>query len=174
MDKHTRPYVCEERGCEKINGFTYSGGLLRHQREVHKKHGGPKASWLCPYKDCKRSTGPEFSRKENLEEHLRRRHRGVEEAGKEDEMPKPEGRNSRKRRREPTQDEESQKSAASDSKKRKKAEENEQEPPVEDTEQASDDLQVQLKHLQQELQRTNDRLQKVEEVLAKLTSDKDL
>lgn len=35
MDKHDRPYKCTMIGCEKIPGFTYSGGLLRHQREVH-------------------------------------------------------------------------------------------------------------------------------------------
>lgn len=77
MDKHTRPYVCEEIGCEKIQGFTYSGGLHRHQREVHHQHGGPKASCLCPHRDCKRSLlGHGFTRKENLAEHLRRVHRG--------------------------------------------------------------------------------------------------
>lgn len=74
MDKHNRPYVCEEPECDNIRGFTYSGGLLRHQREVHHQHGGPKASCMCPYKDCKRSTGVGFSRKENLNEHLRRCH----------------------------------------------------------------------------------------------------
>lgn len=77
MDKHTRPYVCHQSGCEKIRGFTYSGGLLRHEREVHKKYGGPKAPRFCPHRDCKRSTGTGFSRKENLHEHLRRVHRGV-------------------------------------------------------------------------------------------------
>jgi len=77
MDKHTRPYVCREPGCEKIQGFTYSGGLLRHEREVHKQHGGPKAPRMCPHRDCKRSSGIGFSRKENLNEHLRRVHRGV-------------------------------------------------------------------------------------------------
>ena len=80
MDKHTRPYVCKEAGCEKIQGFTYSGGLLRHQREVHKHHGGPKAPRMCPFPDCKRSTGSGFSRKENLQEHLRRVHRGTGQA----------------------------------------------------------------------------------------------
>ncbi len=76
MDKHTRPYVCKERGCEKIQGFTYSGGLHRHQREVHHQHGGPKASCLCPHQDCKRSVaGRGFTRKENLTEHIRRVHR---------------------------------------------------------------------------------------------------
>ncbi|KAI9880497.1 MAG: hypothetical protein M1830_002537 [Pleopsidium flavum] len=75
MDKHDRPYICTEHGCEKIRGFTYSGGLLRHQREVHKKNGGPKAPLMCPHRDCKRSTGVGFTRKENLVEHCRRVHR---------------------------------------------------------------------------------------------------
>ena len=74
MDKHDRPYVCTEEGCETMRGFTYSGGLLRHQREVHKKHGGPKAPLMCPHKVCKRSAGKGFTRKENLVEHLRRVH----------------------------------------------------------------------------------------------------
>ena len=77
MDKHDRPYKCPVAGCEKLAGFTYAGGLLRHKREVHNMDGGPKASRMCPYSDCKRSTGSAFSRKENLQEHLRRVHRGV-------------------------------------------------------------------------------------------------
>lgn len=77
MDKHNRPYLCEEIGCERIQGFTYSGGLHRHQREVHHKHGDPKISCLCPHRDCQRSiVGRGFTRKENLAEHLRRVHRG--------------------------------------------------------------------------------------------------
>ena len=75
MDKHERPFVCHEPECDNIRGFTYSGGLLRHQREVHRQHGGPKASCMCPYPDCKRHVGVGFSRKENLAEHLRRVHR---------------------------------------------------------------------------------------------------
>lgn len=76
MDKHTRPYVCEEVGCERAQGFTYSGGLHRHQREVHHKHGDPKTSYLCPHRHCQRSiVGRGFTRKENLAEHLRRIHR---------------------------------------------------------------------------------------------------
>lgn len=74
MDKHERPYVCTAPGCEKIQGFTYSGGLLRHEREVHGKHGGPKKKLLCPHVTCKRSSGKGFSRQENLSEHLRRVH----------------------------------------------------------------------------------------------------
>ncbi|KAM3079410.1 hypothetical protein ACMFMG_005841 [Clarireedia jacksonii] len=74
MDKHDRPYRCKEVGCEKLPGFTYSGGLLRHEREVHGKHGGPKKQLNCPHPNCKRHTGKGFSRQENLNEHLRRVH----------------------------------------------------------------------------------------------------
>ncbi|ORY19505.1 hypothetical protein BCR34DRAFT_552253 [Clohesyomyces aquaticus] len=75
MDKHDRPYKCNVKGCEKLQGFTYSGGLLRHEREVHKMHGGTKKSLFCPFTDCKRSSGAGFTRKENLAEHVRRVHR---------------------------------------------------------------------------------------------------
>jgi len=75
MDKHDRPYKCKEKGCEKLQGFTYSGGLLRHQREVHKQNGGKSASLFCPMPNCKRNAGTGFTRKENLAEHIRRVHR---------------------------------------------------------------------------------------------------
>ncbi|KAL5114168.1 hypothetical protein ACEQ8H_007965 [Pleosporales sp. CAS-2024a] len=75
MDKHDRPYKCTVAGCEKLQGFTYSGGLLRHEREVHKMHGGTKKALFCPFHDCKRSSGAGFTRKENLAEHIRRVHR---------------------------------------------------------------------------------------------------
>jgi hypothetical protein len=74
MDKHDRPYKCPADGCEKLPGFTYSGGLLRHEREVHNKHGGPRKLLNCPHPNCKRHTGKGFSRQENLNEHLRRVH----------------------------------------------------------------------------------------------------
>jgi hypothetical protein len=75
MDKHDRPYKCAETGCEKLQGFTYSGGLLRHQREVHKMHGGTRKPMYCPEPNCKRNSGSGFTRKENLHEHIRRVHR---------------------------------------------------------------------------------------------------
>ncbi|CDM28578.1 hypothetical protein DTO013E5_974 [Penicillium roqueforti] len=80
MDKHDRPYKCYEPNCDKIQGFTYSGGLLRHQREVHKKNTDTKKALMCPYTDCNRSTGNGFTRQENLREHLRRRHMHNDEA----------------------------------------------------------------------------------------------
>ncbi|KAH7149163.1 hypothetical protein B0J13DRAFT_298790 [Dactylonectria estremocensis] len=78
MDKHERPYRCPADGCENLPGFTYSGGLLRHEREVHGKHGGPKNTVNCPHPNCKRHTGKGFSRQENLNEHLRRVHTSPE------------------------------------------------------------------------------------------------
>lgn len=75
MDKHERPYKCSEPTCEQNPGFTYSGGLLRHMREVHKKGVGSKRQPLyCPHQNCIRSTGEGFTRRENLDEHQRRRH----------------------------------------------------------------------------------------------------
>ena len=74
MDKHDRPYTCQHPSCAKLQGFTYSGGLLRHEREVHGKHGGPKEQLMCPHIDCKRHSGKGFTRKENLNEHIRRVH----------------------------------------------------------------------------------------------------
>ncbi|KAG9241947.1 C2H2 transcription factor [Calycina marina] len=74
MDKHDRPYKCLQENCAKLPGFTYSGGLLRHQREVHNQHGGPKKQLNCPHATCKRHHGKGFSRMENLTEHLRRVH----------------------------------------------------------------------------------------------------
>ncbi|KAG5912911.1 hypothetical protein E4U42_001726, partial [Claviceps africana] len=81
MDKHERPYRCPATGCENLPGFTYSGGLLRHEREVHGKHGGPKNTVNCPHPNCKRHTGKGFSRQENLNEHLRRVHTNGEGGG---------------------------------------------------------------------------------------------
>ena len=76
MDKHDRPYVCKEPGCETSHGFTYSGGLLRHQWEVHRKGTSARKPLFCVYPNCNRHSGAGFTRKENLEEHIRRRHVG--------------------------------------------------------------------------------------------------
>lgn len=77
MDKHDRPYRCLRLECVQLQGFTYSGGLLRHEREVHGLHGGPKTQLYCPVATCKRHSQKEFTRKENLAEHMRRVHKGV-------------------------------------------------------------------------------------------------
>ncbi|CAK1355688.1 unnamed protein product [Cercospora beticola] len=91
MDKHDRPYRCPHPSCAKLQGFTYSGGLLRHEREVHNKHGGPKAQLVCPFTDCKRHSGKGFTRKENLNEHLRRVHNNKDASSQQDAILEPNG-----------------------------------------------------------------------------------
>ncbi|KAG8626744.1 hypothetical protein KVT40_005689 [Elsinoe batatas] len=77
FDKHDRPYKCKDPACSKLQGFTYSGGLLRHQREVHGMHGGPKERLFCRFPgECKRKSEKGFTRKENRDEHERRVHNG--------------------------------------------------------------------------------------------------
>ena len=144
MDKHNRPYVCEERGCENIKGFTYSGGLSRHQREVHRQNGGPKASCHCPHKDCKRSTGVGFSRKENLHEHLRRVHRdvGADQTEEPDTLS-------------------NEVAFVSGTRKRRRA------APVEDQDDEND-LEQEVKKLRKELQEKDKRLERLEQVVARL------
>lgn len=139
MDKHERPYVCNEPECEN-RGFTYSGGLTRHQREVHRQHGGPKAACMCPYPDCKRHVGVGFSRKENLAEHLRRVHRDAD-ADQQEEIPEgaqnitPE--------------------ASRPGKKRRRVE-------PEDDDDGEEDLEQEVKKLKKELQEKDERLEKLE------------
>ena len=146
MDKHNRPYVCREKGCENIRGFTYSGGLSRHQREVHRQHGGPKASCHCPHKDCKRSTGVGFSRKENLQEHLRRVHRDIGDG--QDEAPSPPS---------------NEVSLLGNSRKRRRA------APADDGDDQND-LEQEVKKLRKELQERDERLKRLELVVARLES----
>lgn len=75
MDRHERPYKCSHPNCQNAQGFTYSGGLMRHQREVHRWHQTTKSRIFCPHPGCSRGPdGEGFSRRENLEEHKRRRH----------------------------------------------------------------------------------------------------
>lgn len=77
MDRHERPYKCQEPECAMSQGFTYSGGLLRHEREVHRKNLTGKEPLYCPFPGCNRGSGTGFTRKENLEEHKRRKHQGA-------------------------------------------------------------------------------------------------
>jgi hypothetical protein len=70
MDKHDRPYRCTRPKCAKLLGFTSSSGFLRHEREVHAKHGGPKEVLRCPIEDCKRHVGKAFNRMDGLVKHL--------------------------------------------------------------------------------------------------------
>lgn len=153
MDKHNRPYICEEPECDNIRGFTYSGGLLRHQREVHRQHGGPKATCMCPYKDCKRSTGVGFSRKENLNEHLRRCH-----------QPR---RDSQAQSPADTQD------VSSPSRPRKRRRGGNDDDGVgEDEPEGEGDLKREVKKLRRELAEKDERLRRLEKMMETLTGNK--
>ena len=145
MDKHERPYVCEEPECEH-RGFTYSGGLTRHQREVHRQHGGPKASCVCPYPDCKRHVGVGFSRKENLAEHLRRVHR-VADADQ-----------TQKEASAGTQNTTSSVASGKGTKKRRRAVRDDDDGGDDDEE----DLEQEVKKLKRELYEKDERLEKLE------------
>lgn len=61
--------------------FTYYSGLLRHQREVHRKNNDVKDLLMCPYDGCNRSTGNGFTRRANLRDHLCRRHTHTDKDG---------------------------------------------------------------------------------------------
>ncbi|KIW76967.1 hypothetical protein Z517_09411 [Fonsecaea pedrosoi CBS 271.37] len=75
MDKHERPYKCASDGCRNQKGFTYAGGLVRHEREVHGKNVGAEHQIWCPHKSCKRHFRKPFARDQTLREHLRRVHK---------------------------------------------------------------------------------------------------
>ncbi|KAH0565462.1 hypothetical protein GP486_001143 [Trichoglossum hirsutum] len=77
MDKHDRPYKCMVPTCSQLRGFTYENGLKKHEREVHKLHMEPGDGLYCPHPNCVRSEGraKPFGRKENLDDHLRRKHK---------------------------------------------------------------------------------------------------
>jgi molecular chaperone GrpE (heat shock protein) len=111
---------------------------------VHRQHGGPKASCFCPHKDCKRSTGVGFSRRENLHEHLRRVHRDAGDDAKDE--PEPE-----------------QLMAPGGPRKRRRA------PQAEEKEKEDDEsLQQEVKKLRRELQEKDDRLERLEQLVEKL------
>ena len=155
MDKHNRPYVCDEPECDNIRGFTYSGGLLRHQREVHRQHGGPKARCMCPYKDCKRSTGIGFSRKENLNEHLRRCHQPAKlketKEAKEEQSPAT-----------------AVEGATPQPRKRRRADEDKDEQMTSEDSSDAEGLRKEVKKLRRELAEKDERLKRLEENMEKL------
>ncbi|KAI4286996.1 MAG: hypothetical protein L6R35_003753 [Caloplaca aegaea] len=175
MDKHTRPYICNLPGCEKVRGFTYSGGLSRHQREVHREYGGPKASYMCPHEDCKRSTGSGFSRRENLQEHLRRVHRQVGEAEVEKltptEMTSPATTKPRKRRRRfDDEDDDQAKPILHEPKKRRRNDDNADNENTSEDRNSREDLPVQVKMLRKQLREKDERLKRLEQTVELLTS----
>ncbi|KAL8733675.1 MAG: hypothetical protein Q9181_003491 [Wetmoreana brouardii] len=173
MDKHTRPYICTMPGCEN-RGFTYSGGLSRHQREVHGQHGGPTARHQCPHKDCKRSTGSGFSRKENLQEHLRRVHRQAEPAEAEpqttdDATTQATGTLKRRRRRVDDEDDDGAAFVLREPRKRRRNKQDDEDDESVDDRSRIEDLSGQVKRLRKELQEMEERLRRLEQTVKLLT-----
>lgn len=89
QNKHERPYKCTISSCTRTQGFTSKSDQIRHERTVHKTlHGGigmqgstsNETLFFCDELNCKRGPGNEnfgFTRKDNLMDHVRRRHGGV-------------------------------------------------------------------------------------------------
>ncbi|KAL9030735.1 MAG: hypothetical protein Q9196_001161 [Gyalolechia fulgens] len=181
MDKHTRPYVCNLPGCEKVRGFTYSGGLSRHQREVHRQYGGPKASYMCPHRDCKRSTGSGFSRRENLQEHVRRVHRQVSDAETDKQVaveassPVPTAPKRRRRQADDDDDgnDDEPEPALCQSRKRRRNDNDSDEDDTASDPNQREELSAEVKRLREELRGLDERLRKSEqtvELLVKRTA----
>jgi hypothetical protein len=78
MDKHERPYRCTIDGCDHAQGFTSKGDLSRHERIVHKLRSAQGSLLFCDEPDCARGPGggtnAGFSRKDNLADHMLRKH----------------------------------------------------------------------------------------------------
>lgn len=162
MDKHERPYKCLLAGCEKLQGFTYSGGLLRHEREVHKMHGGTKASLYCPFQHCKRSSGNGFTRKENLNEHVRRVHRNASGSSN---PGSPLNRTEEDDRRAVADADDESRDPMETSTKRKRSLTNESEGGETD----KDDLREEIKRLRRETAEKDERLRRLEEAVRDLS-----
>ena len=74
LDSHLKPYQCKFDKCSNTY-FSYIGGLIRHEREVHGMHGHEAESLLCEIEECKRAhKNYGFQSRYSLLEHLRRVH----------------------------------------------------------------------------------------------------
>jgi hypothetical protein len=73
VDKHKRPYRCQDSACSTRKGFTSRGCLSRHMRSVHKPTGG--VSFPCLVDGCSRDARNPFPRKDNLQSHLNHCHK---------------------------------------------------------------------------------------------------
>ncbi|PVI05156.1 hypothetical protein DM02DRAFT_668617 [Periconia macrospinosa] len=73
MDQHDRPFKCDVTDCTHIDGFSTRGELKRHVNSLHKK-----GTIYCTVPTCPRSSSSggnnPFSRKDNLQDHMIRKH----------------------------------------------------------------------------------------------------
>ncbi|KAI9702111.1 MAG: hypothetical protein M1836_001455 [Candelina mexicana] len=73
--RHERPFVCDESGCTRKEGFSTSNDLDRHKKSVHKitpKRGSQK-SYRCFSAGCK-TKDKLWPRLDNFRQHLQRMH----------------------------------------------------------------------------------------------------
>lgn len=75
MQRHLKAHKCPYSGCSKgQQGFSTGNDLVRHQRSVHREHGLPGRSFVCP--QCPPGAkGPKvWPRADNFRCHLSRAH----------------------------------------------------------------------------------------------------
>ena len=73
MNKHLRPYRCEEGRCNRR--FSTSTSAKRHHASVHR---ATKQLFFCPYQDCPRHQGVQtvgYTPKDSVARHIRLKHR---------------------------------------------------------------------------------------------------
>lgn len=72
-EKHSKKLKCFK--CAQVRTFSDANCRLRHEREIHKMHGGPK-ELFCQYVNCKNREERPFKRPEYLAAHERATHKG--------------------------------------------------------------------------------------------------
>ncbi|TGZ80055.1 hypothetical protein EX30DRAFT_341892 [Ascodesmis nigricans] len=70
LQKHAKSHHCRFPNCSRTEGFATPNDRERHEKSVHKI---PGQYWKCMDQQCS-SYGKEFSRRDNLKDHLRRMH----------------------------------------------------------------------------------------------------
>jgi hypothetical protein len=70
QQKHLKIHHCRFASCSRTEGFATPNDRERHEKSIHKI---PGCYWKCLDSHCS-SYGKEFSRRDNLKDHLRRMH----------------------------------------------------------------------------------------------------
>ncbi|KAI5796565.1 hypothetical protein EDC01DRAFT_43835 [Geopyxis carbonaria] len=70
QQKHLKLHHCRFASCSRTEGFATPNDRERHEKSIHKI---PGQYWKCMDEHCS-SFGKEFSRRDNLKDHLRRMH----------------------------------------------------------------------------------------------------
>ena len=70
QQKHMKIHYCRFTPCPRTEGFATPNDRERHEKSIHKI---PGCYWKCLDNNCG-SYGKEFSRRDNLKDHLKRMH----------------------------------------------------------------------------------------------------